>query len=349
MLAWWRDLGHYHLANPEFLVLVPVVLAAAVWAWRRRLPALLVAELEPFRAAGGGGWSPTRWPLALEALGLLLLLVALARPQYGVEESLRRAEGIDLMLVLDVSGSMDAIDVPQAATLGDGDLLAFLRRADTLPRLELAKREVARFVAARPNDRLGLIAFASSPYTVCPPTLDHDFLLGRLQQFSTDMLDSRQTGIAAALATATARLKDSPAKRRVAVLITDGQETVQDKITPTQAARLAKEFGVVVHTVGVGSGYAYMVRDGYVRRVPAEFDEKGLRAIAGETGGQYLPARDAAGFLEVMRALDALEKTTFTQPHYTDYRERFLGWLIAGLACLLLAFALEHTLLLKVP
>ncbi|MFA5205161.1 MAG: VWA domain-containing protein [Lentisphaeria bacterium] len=342
----------FRFAQPWFALLLPVVLAAAVLAWRRRPPAFLVSGTAAFAAAAAGRRTPWRWPLLLTVAGLGCGVVALMRPQAGVERLIERAEGVDIMLVLDVSGSMQSYDVPES--LDNGPEIARAIRDGTLKtRLATAQEELRRFVEGRPNDRIGLIAFARLPYMACPPTLDHDFLLNHLATLEPGMLPDG-TNIATPLGSATARLKDSPSRRRVAVLFTDGEHNVDASLSPRQAALLAKDNRVALHTVGIGSARAVILaRDPFgnqgLQRSPAGLDQPLLEELAASTGGRYFAARDAAGFQKVMREIDALEKTSLEAPRYLDYREQFPGWLGAGLVLLLAGFLLEHTLLRTDP
>lgn len=348
-------LERLHLESPWFLLLVPVVLAVAVIGWRRRLPALMVSSLVPYRRSLGGKQPKgpavmLRIPLLLETLALLALTVALARPQLGIEETVARAEGIDIMLALDISGSMEAVDT---SVQGMSERAAIAKLEASKNRLEVAREQVAAFVDSRPNDRIGLVAFAGKAYTVSPPTLDHDFLKSGLFRLEPGLLQDRNTNIAAPIATGTSRLKDSEAKRRVMVLFTDGANTVDDKISPEQAARLATRFEVIIHTVGIGGASTYApIRGTFgVSWQPQRqsFDEALLQTIASETEGQYFTAGDEDAFAEVMARIDELETTTVEQTVYVDYRELFPAWLAGGLILLLLAVLLEHTLLVKVP
>jgi Ca-activated chloride channel family protein len=344
----------FRFQHPWFVLLLLPLAAALVVAWCRRPPALIVSSLEPVRAGFGasrGRWGRWRWPLLLHAAGLLLAVVALMRPQFGQQRYFERTEGIDIMLVLDVSGSMEAIDVPPELRSRD-EVVRAVEAGRLKSRLEVAKQELRRFVRGRPDDRIGLIAFARLPYIVCPPTLDHDFLLGHLEQLAPGMLPDG-TNLASPIASATARLKDSPARRRVMVLFTDGENNVEARITPRQAAQLARTFKSVIYTVGVGSERAVVLAAGWFGRTlqPAEggHGRALLEELAGATGGRYFAARDAAGFAQVMREIDALETTRLDVPRYVDYRERFAPWLAAAISLILAGFVLERTLCQTLP
>jgi len=343
-----------HLAHPWLGLLAVPLLLLLVLAWRRRPPTLQVASTKAFRQSHAHASLTRRLlgrlPLLLEGVGALLLLVALLRPQHGTEQTIRRAEGIDLMLAIDISGSMEAYDFGDEAP----NQRELQRRVEAgRNRLAVAREQIARFITQRPNDRIGLIAFASRTYTLCPPTLDHDFLTQRLNLLQPGMLQERSTNLAAPLATATLRLKDSAAKRRVAVLFTDGANTATDRITPREAASFAAKFDLIVHTVGIGSSNAIAIVTTpfgtEAVRQPDSFDETLMRELASTTRGTYFAARDEAGFAAAMAAIDALEKTTVEQQTFVDYQELFQAWVLAGLACLGLGFLLEQTVLLRVP
>lgn len=348
----------FRFANPWMVLLVIPLIIGVVLSVRRKPPTLLVSRLAPFRVAfPPRGWRhPTHIPLYLAALALLLCTVALMRPQFGNERRVERQEGIDLVLVLDVSGSMQVYDAPDRGDEGRS-VVSAINAGTLLPRLDTAKAELRKFVEQRPNDRFGLIAFSRLPYLVCPPTLDHDFLLNHLANLQAGVLPDG-TGIANPLVSATSRLKDSPAKRRVAVLFTDGMNNVDASITPLQAAEIAKSFNIAIYTVGIGSDCTWAVVPGFmgsrlqqVRQGGAEagFDEGLLKAIADKTGARYFFARDQAGFAKVMKEIDALETTTLEAPRYLDYREQFMPLLVVALLLLLAALLLENSWLQTVP
>ncbi|MCF7855346.1 MAG: VWA domain-containing protein [Candidatus Pacebacteria bacterium] len=342
-----------HIHSPWWALLVVPLAVGFVLSWRRRPPTLKASEVESFgrAAVSVSRFSLNKIPLILAGLGALLLIVALMRPQKGRETIIKRAEGVDIMLALDASGSMQVYDVPPQI----GNERQFWQAVDDerlKPRIEVAKEELTKFVSHRPEDRFGLVVFAKYTYVVSPPTLDHDFLLQNLQRLEAGQFPDG-TEIAAPLSSGTSRLKGSAAKRRVLILFTDGENTVDANVTPLQAAKVARTFDVIVHTVGVGSSRAVRVRDTihgrFVSDARAGFNRELLRTIADMTGGRYFEARDAAGFKAVMEAIDELEPTTMEQTVYVDYSERFLPWLVSGMALLLLAFVLDNSVLQVVP
>ena len=316
-------LPHFH--DPAWLALLALLPALVWWRWRRGSGALAVSRLP----AAGGGWR-LQLPFALRLLALALLICALARPQrgYSWEESL--TEGIDIQIVLDISGSMGAEDFqPQN-------------------RLEVAKRVVDEFIDLRPADRLGLTVFSGAAMTRSPLTTDQQML-----HFLVDAVDLNTlpdgTAMGLALASAAARLKDSTAESKVIVLVTDGVNNA-GAIDPASAAAIAQGLGIKVYTVGVGTAGRVPVplqmqdpRTGRreLRRVmmDVEVDDKLLGDIAARTGGRFFKAGDERALREVFVEIDQLEKTPIATKTYVRYEEVFqpLAW--AALALLLLPLA----------
>lgn len=342
-------------ADPWALILLLPLLGLAWYELlRRRRPTLIVAALTSFRVAGGGRppWS-FLIPGFIEIGALALLIIALARPQFGIEEMLQRAEGIDIVLALDLSGSMRALDLPPELNRED-EVRAAINDGRVRPRIDIAKDEIRAFIERRPNDRLGLVVFATLPYAACPPTLDHPWLLEHLHGVEPGDV-GENTNLASPIAAGVARLRNSAAKRRVLVFFSDGSNNVTARLTPRQAAKLAKASEVAIYTVGIGSGRSVVIQPnpftGQPRLVamPGQFDEPLLREIAATTGGRYYLAADAAGLKKAMAEINRLEKTSFEQPSYLDYRELAPPVMGAGLGLLLLAFVLRRTVLLTVP
>ncbi|MCX7818204.1 MAG: VWA domain-containing protein [Kiritimatiellae bacterium] len=261
----------------------------------------------------------------LHGAGLGCLIVALARPQRGLEDSVVRTDAVDIVLVADVSPSMAAED--------------FSTRQRRMNRLDAAKRVMDEFVRARANDRLGLVVFAGWPYTAAPLTVDHAWLRQRIAELRVGMVGDG-TAIGSALAAAVNRLRESRAKSRVVVLLTDGMNNA-GSISPDDAALAAAALGVKVYTVGAGTrGTAPVpVQTPFgVQYVPqaVEIDEALLQRIAAETGGQYFRATDLASLEEVYRQIDRMEKTPIESRRYLRYEERFSGWAVASALLLLL-------------
>lgn len=268
-----------------------------------------------------------------------LLILALARPQLGRAETRVSASGVDILLAVDVSSSMEAADMDEAG--------------ETRTRIEAVKRVVASFVEARPNDRVGLVAFAGGPYLVSPLTLDHDWLLSNLDRLRTGLVEDG-TAIGSALAASVDRLSSEEADTRLVVLLTDGVNN-SGTIQPSLAAETAHSLGVKVYTVGVGvAGEAVIpVRDdrGRMRRVRAnvEVDEDTLRQIADVTGGRFFRARDAESLAAVYSEIDRMETTERSIDRFESYDERYSMFLAPGLGLFGLELLLALGLRRRVP
>ena len=280
-------------------------------------------RLKPFVRSGG---ILERLPLILRAAALVLLAVALARPQQGLESSQLKHEGIDIALVVDVSGSMQAED--------------FEWHGQRRNRLDVVKEVVKEFIAQRSNDRLGLVVFGGRAYTQCPLTLDHVWLLKQLDRVEIGMVEDG-TAIGSGIATGLNRLRHSKAKSRVMIVLTDGVNNAGN-LSPDAAAELAKTLEVKIYTVGAGTtGLApFPAKDVFGRTVYQQVnipvDDEGLTRVAHVTGGQYFRATDTESLRKIYAQIDRMEKTHFEQPHYLVYREWY-PWLV-GLALVLILF-----------
>lgn len=337
-----------------FFLLVPLALVL-LRAWFKPVPALRVPSLRPFKAASKGKLSRINLrklvPFLLYSIGGVMLIVALAGPREGMEEIRRRADGIDIMVALDLSGSMRAIDVPPGIRT-ERELEVAMASGKVKDRLGTAKEEIAKFIEARPNDRIGLIAFAPLPYVVCPPTLDHAWLIANLDRLESGSIGDA-TGIAGPVASAVQRLKDSDSKRSIIVLFTDGANNVNAKITPRQAAKLANTFDITLYTVGIGSRNSVMKLDSMFgssfQRVEGSFDEKLLQEMADTTGGVYYKAADGESMAKAMAQIDQLEKTSVEQNIIVNWKEFYPLFCWLAIAFLLIGFAYEHVLRVSVP
>lgn len=318
------------------LLLLLLLVPALVWlrhARRRQAPltfsdgaALLGLPRSPWLAL-------RRLPLALFAAGLVFLVVAAARPQTGMSESRVETEGVDIVLVVDTSTSMRADDFSTAT-----------KRMD---RLDAAKSVLAQFIQARPDDRLGIVAFAAMPYTIAPLTTDHAWLLLQLDRLQTGMLEDA-TAIGDAIASGVNRLRDSKAKSKVVILLTDGIHNA-GRLTPPDAAQAAAALGIKVYTIGAGADqprgggiFGFMQGGG-------EIDEATLKKIAEITKAQYFRATDLKSLEQTYQQIDEMEKTKIELDQYTRYEERFAPFLILGLLCLALETLLGFTRLGRLP
>lgn len=328
------------LASPWFLALL--LLLPLVLRTRRaqRDAAVRYPSLAVLRAVAPAGGGRRRAILAgLRALALVLLAVALARPQLGSAETRVHREGVDVVLAVDVSGSMLAEDF----TLG----------SERASRVDVVKSVVKEFVAARPEDRIGLVLFAARPYTQCPLTLDHGWLLQNLERAKVGMIEDG-TAVGSALATAVNRLRPSTARSKFVVLLTDGQNNA-GRITPQTAADAAAALGIKVYTIGAGTrGLApYPTQDFFGNKVyrpmQVDIDEDMLKKIASTTNARYFRATDTASLRDVYAEIDRSEKTAFEAPEFLDYRELYplLAW--PALLLVLAEIGLAETVLRKLP
>ena len=276
---------------------------------------------------------------ALTYLALALFIVALARPQLGRVTTRVQATGVDIMLVLDVSRSMLAEDF----TIGN-------RRAN---RIDAVKLVTQQFIRERPNDRIGLVAFAGRPYLVSPLTLDHDWLIRNLERLRIGLVEDG-TAIGSAIASAANRLKDKEAKTKLIVMLTDGDNNA-GKVQPLTAAEAAKALGIRIYTIGAGTeGEApfpltnQFGRTVY-RNVLVKFDEKTLQEIAAMTSGQYFRATDTNSLRTIFGEIDKLEKSKVEVEKTAQYRDLYMWFLIPGLACLALEILLSQTVWRRLP
>ena len=317
------------------LLLLPALLIIYI-VWRRRQQASLrIPSLSFLSEVRGGLRVYLRHSLfALRLLALGLIIVALARPQSSSSWSEDRVEGIDIMLTMDISTSMLAMDFQPN-------------------RVEAAKEVAMRFIANRPNDNIGLVVFAGESFTACPLTQDHATLINRLREMTPGMIED-QTAIGSGLATAISRLKDSKTKSKVIILLTDGANNTGN-ISPKMAADLAKTFGISIYTIGVGSGageapYPIQTALGVVvRNMPVDLDEPTMRQIADVSGGAYFRATDNESLSAIYQKIDQLEKTKLSTRNYHTTYEEFFVFVLAAALLLLLEFILRSTVLRTNP
>ena len=315
------------LAHPYFLLLLLLIPALLWWRARRRGPAVnfpdgtllrklpisLAVRLQPVLTA-------------FYVLGLACLIVAIARPQRGLQESRVNTEGVDIVLLLDLSTSMETPD--------------FSRNAQRQTRIESAKQVISEFISKRKDDRIGMVGFAALPYSIAPLTLDHSWLVQRMAGLRTGMLEDG-TAIGDGIASAVNRLRDSKAKSRIVILLTDGINN-RGELTPENAAQAAAALGIKVYTIGIGGGLP--VKQGFFTLPPQEIDEATLKRIAERSKAEFFRARDLKTLEEVYDRIDKLEKTEIEMQQFTRFEEKAGGWLIAALIFLTLekAFSLSR-------
>lgn len=277
----------------------------------------------------------------LRLVTVALLMLAMARPQTGRTQTQIRTEGIDIVLVLDTSGSMQALDLD-----------AGLRIAQRRNRLEVVKEVVEEFVRKRENDQIGLVVFGEEAFTQCPLTLDHGIVASFMERIEIGMAGD-MTAIGSAIGTAVKRLKDSEAESKVVILLTDGRSNA-GSLSPRKASEVAATYGIKIYTIGAGTrGEAPFIVDSFFGRQivyeNVEIDEATLREIAERTGGAYYRAEDARALSEIYAQIDELEKTEITMSSYMEYNEKFRWFVIPALAFLLLEIVLLGTRFRKLP
>jgi Ca-activated chloride channel family protein len=327
--------------EPQWLWLLTLLPLALLWRGRRG-PVAAVEYSNVSLARRVARQTRSRaghWVWLLPILAGVLMDVALARPQIAHGRAETQVSGIDIMLALDVSGSMQALD--------------FKIDGQPANRIDIVKTVVAKFIQDRPNDHIGMVAFAGLPYLVSPLTLDHDWLEQNLSRVQTAGVEDG-TAIGSAIATCVNRLRDTPAKSKVVVLLTDGMNNC-GKISPATAAEAAKALGVKVYTIaaGVCGDAPVPVKDQFgntqIVMSKVDVDEETLQKIAAETDGQFYRATDTESLKHIYAEINRLEKTTQTVHKYEHYQELFARALIPALAVLGLAVGLEQTRYRRLP
>jgi len=332
-------LGNYELYTPYALILLVLVPILAVWLYRNRYnerSKFLYSDANSF-----GGFKTFKNTLIPILSGLLLLSLALtsigiARPRsVDVTAKTKKVKGIDIMLAVDVSASMLARDLKPN-------------------RLEALKKTAIDFIKKRPNDRFGVVLYAGEAFTQVPITSDHRIVMQAIRKINFNQLFNQLeqgTAIGMGLATAVNRLKDSKAKSKVIILMTDGVNNTGE-IDPYTALELAKEFGIKVYTIGLGTnGYAptpVAIRpDGSFeyRNAKVEIDEQLLKKIAKETGGKYFRATDNRKLNKIYKEIDKLEKTEIKETKYYNYKELYRPFVLGAVLLLFLVGVLRYTLM----
>ncbi len=324
-------------ANPQLLYLlaiVPVVIAFHVWKSKKGVAAVRISSLDSFSSRS----KPFRWYLreglfVLRLLVLSLLIVVIARPQSANEWEQVNSEGIDIIMCMDASGSMQAMDFKPN-------------------RLEASKEVASQFISGRQGDRFGIVIFSGESFTQCPLTNDKATVLNLMNELKFGMIEDG-TAIGMGLATSVNRLKDSDAKSKVIILLTDGVNN-RGMVSPVTAADIAKNYNIRVYTIGVGTmGMAPMpVSTMFGMRtqdVQVEIDEEVLERIAETTGGQYFRATDNAKLAAIYQEIDKLEKTILDVQKFSKRKDEYFPWLLAAAIVLFLEIFLRAMFLKNIP
>jgi Ca-activated chloride channel family protein len=330
-----------HFLQPEWLWLLAPLPLLLIWRGRMgSVAAIQYSNVDVARDIARRTRSrPFRWLWLLPVLAAALMVIGLARPQLAHGRTPVTASGIDIMLGLDVSGSMQALD--------------FKLAGERVNRIDVVKSVVARFIEERPDDRIGIVSFAGAPYLVSPLTLDHDWLEQNLDRVSVGGADDG-TAIGSAIAASVNRLRDSPGKSKIVILLTDGMNNT-GKLSPMAAAEAAKAFGVKIYTIAVGvRGEAPVPvkdQDGNTEIVMAkvDVDEKTLQDVSALTGGAFYRATDTASLKSIYQQINRLERTRQAAQQYEHSQDLF-GWaLFPALALLGLGFGLDNTRFRRLP
>ncbi|MDR0581508.1 MAG: VWA domain-containing protein [Prevotellaceae bacterium] len=315
-------------------ILAPVI---GYYVWRAiqgATPSLQVSTVAGLKGANAVTWRILQHvPFVLRCAAIALIILAMARPRSSSEFERVATEGIDIMFALDISTSMLARDFKP-------------------DRIGAAKDIAIQFIAERPFDRMGIVVFAGESFTQCPLTLDRATLINLMKDIETGLIEDG-TAIGNGLATAVGRLKDSEAKSRVVILLTDGVNN-RGEIAPLMAAEIAKTYGVRVYTIGVGANgaapYPVMTERGVIlQQVPVEIDENLLRQIAELTDGRYFRATDNTKLLEIYNEINQMEKARVSVDSFPIYKEEFMPFALAALAALLLELLLRLLVLRRIP
>src|SRR5690554_478232 len=327
--------SNFEFVNPEYFwlfLILPLLVLWYLWKRKKQTASLKISSIQGFKT--GKNWLAKLKPilLVLRLLAISAIIIAMARPR-TVDETTRTktTRGIDIIMSMDLSASMLARDLKPN-------------------RLEALKTTVAHFIKGRPNDRIGLVEYAGESFTRTPLTSDKDLLLKSLKQMEYNTVIEGGTAIGSGLATAINRLKDSRAKSKVIILLTDGVNN-SGFIDPRIASELAVEFGIKVYTIGIGTNGMAMspiaIRPNssfQYGNVQVEIDEQLMKDIAQKTGGKYFRATDNKKLESIYEEINKLEKTDIEEFKYTHYDEKFRPWVILGLALIGFEFLLRFTL-----
>ncbi len=337
----WHDFSRFGFAHPALLWLL---LAPLLLLWRRGrvggAPAVVYSSTDILQKLGRPRAERAgRWSNALLAAALAAGVLALARPQLSNTLTQIEASGIDIMIALDVSRSMLSED--------------FQIGASRASRVDAIKEITQRFIDARPNDRIGMLAFAGRPYLVSPPTLDHGQLIDNLDRVKIGLVEDG-TAIGSAIISAANRLRNREAKSRVIVLLSDGDNNA-GRVNPNTAAEAARALGLKVYTIGVGTVgiVPFPMTDMFGRTVyrdiQSDFDEKTLREVADVAEGKFFRADSSHALEDIYAQIDSLEKSTVKVNKYREYRDLFRPFVGSGAACLGLYLALSQLLWRRLP
>jgi Ca-activated chloride channel family protein len=327
-------MGKITFLNPEFFwlfLLIPIAIAWFFWKRNQQSATLKISTIQGFKGSESLLTKLKPSLYVFRTIALCSLIIALARPRtVDISNQTKTTKGVDIVMAIDVSGSMLAKDLKPN-------------------RMEALKRVAADFVEERPNDRIGLVLYASEAYTKTPVTSDKAIILQAIKDIKYDTVLQDGTGIGMGLATAVNRLKDSKAKSRVIILLTDGVNNA-GFIEPETAADIAKQYGIKVYTVGIGTNgmaefpYAYAPNGGFLFKMQkVEIDEQLMKTIAKKTDGRYFRATSNDKLAEIYNSINKLEKTEIEELKFYDYDEKYRPFVLLAAFLLLLEVGLRNT------
>lgn len=324
-------------ANPEMfylLIIVPILIFLYFWKLSKRKPTIVYSLINSLNFRPKSIKTKLRHiPFFLTCIGIIFIIISLARPQSSSTRKEVQTEGIDIVLAMDVSTSMLAEDLKPN-------------------RIEAAKQTAMKFIDARVSDRIGLVVFAGESFTQCPPTIDHSVLKNLLKSIKSGMIEDG-TAIGMGLATSVSRLKDSKAKSKVIIILTDGINNT-GFISPQTAAEIAHTFNIKVYTIGVGTmgtaPYPFQTPFGVqYQQVDVKIDEGILKEIAGITGGKYYRATNTKSLEEIYKEIDRMEKSKIDVAYFTKKTEEYLPFTLAGFAFIFMSIFFNYTIFRKIP
>ena len=325
-----------HFTRIIYLLLFLPLIAYIVWyilRGRKQTPSMKVSTLLPF-AKGVKTYKNylVHAPFVLRVITLFMLIMVLMRPVSTRSWSEESVEGIDIMLAMDVSTSMAAVDIEPN-------------------RIDVAKEVAAQFVSGRKSDNIGLTLFAGESFTQCPLTTDYRSVLSLIDksgiEYALNGALKDGTAIGLGIANAVSRLKESKAESKVIILLTDGSNN-SGEITPEDAAKIAKEYGIRIYTIGFRTDQE-IVQTPYGMLDNSEFDEKTLKTIASTTGGEYFRSSSKTGLQNIYKEIDKMERTKLDVKHFGNKEEKFMIFAIIALASLMLEILLRNTILKRIP
>ena len=332
LFDWWPNIEFAYPWILPFLVAIPYLIYLKRNRRHQETASVQVSTLQHYRPIYSWKLQLRPFPFILRCIALVSLIIALARPQEKFTEEQTTGEGIDMVLCFDISGSMTSQDFKP-------------------DRLEAAKEIAKDFVNNRPGDRIGIVIFSSQSFTLCPITSDHNTVLTQIGNIQNGYLTDDGTAIGSGLATSVDRLKDSKAKTKIVVLMTDGVD-FGGVIPPDIAENLAKLYGIKVYCIGIGSNQVPDADASGKSGSSAEklsFNDNLLKHISSETGGQYFSAASKESLANSYKSINQLEKSKVETTTYHHYTEKFLPFVLLGLACVLLELLLSLTVLRKFP